>query len=188
MERRPTGWPLPRPKLIHHVVEDFLTEWKTPVSHIQPLRRFLEHCVQTDLRAFYAESCFRLSLTHRKPPLFCQHGYLKRQGVPRNGHDVGPMPTEWEASGADPAYPNYLTQAGASISSGLNVDFWLFCLSALRAGLGESTLEFLNVFIIQPNVASSCPMKMPSRAVKVFFKPTSKANIIIINVNEEHFR
>ncbi|XP_034395238.1 FAD-dependent oxidoreductase domain-containing protein 2 isoform X2 [Cyclopterus lumpus] len=123
MERRPTGWPLPRPKLIHHVVEDFLTEWKTPVSHIQPLRRFLEHCVQTDLRAFYAESCFRLSLTHRKPPLFCQHGYLKRQGVPRNGHDVGPMPTEWEASGADPAYPNYLTQAGASISSGLNVDF-----------------------------------------------------------------
>ncbi|XP_056263726.1 FAD-dependent oxidoreductase domain-containing protein 2 isoform X2 [Pseudoliparis swirei] len=126
MERRPAGWPLPRPKLIHHVVEDFLTEWKTPVSHIQPLRRFLEHCTQTDLRAFYAESCFRLSLTHRKPPLFCQQGYLKQQGVPRNGplvddQDVGPMPTEWEAPGVDPAY--YLAHAGASMSSGLKVDF-----------------------------------------------------------------
>lgn len=54
MKLRPPGWPLPRPKAIHHMVEDFLTEWGTPISHIQPLRRFLEHCVQTDLRAFYA--------------------------------------------------------------------------------------------------------------------------------------
>lgn len=54
MKLRPHGWPLPRPKAIHHMVEDFLTEWEGPISHIQPLRRFLEHCVQTDLRAFYA--------------------------------------------------------------------------------------------------------------------------------------
>ena len=54
MKLRPNGWPLPRPKAIHHIVEDFLTEWESPVSHIQPLRRFLEHCVQTDLRTFYA--------------------------------------------------------------------------------------------------------------------------------------
>lgn len=54
MKLRPNGWPLPRPKAIHHMVEDFLTEWDSPISHIQPLRRFLEHCVQTDLRAFYA--------------------------------------------------------------------------------------------------------------------------------------
>ncbi|XP_030263885.1 FAD-dependent oxidoreductase domain-containing protein 2 [Sparus aurata] len=131
MKLRPHGWPLPRPKAIHHMVEDFLTEWEGPISHIQPLRRFLEHCVQTDLRAFYAESCFRASLTHRAPPLFCQQGYLKQQGVSHNGqlrqyvHDAGPTPTEQDAgkSGADPAFPNYLAQAGASVSSGLKLDF-----------------------------------------------------------------
>ncbi|KAK5856762.1 hypothetical protein PBY51_008334 [Eleginops maclovinus] len=132
MRLRPTGWPLPRPKAIHHMVEDFLAEWDTPISHIQPLRRFLEHCVQTDLRAFYAESCFRSSLTHRKPPLFCQQGYLKQQGVAHNSqpwqqvHDAGPMPTEQDTgktSGSNPAFPNYLAQAGASVSSGLKLDF-----------------------------------------------------------------
>uniref|UniRef100_A0A3Q3W1K2 FAD-dependent oxidoreductase domain containing 2 n=1 Tax=Mola mola TaxID=94237 RepID=A0A3Q3W1K2_MOLML len=81
MKLRPKGWPLPRPKAMHHMIEDFLAEWDAPISHIQPLRRFLEHCVQTDLKAFYAESCFLSSLTHRKPPLFCQQGYLKQQGV-----------------------------------------------------------------------------------------------------------
>ncbi|XP_070837410.1 FAD-dependent oxidoreductase domain-containing protein 2 isoform X2 [Chaetodon trifascialis] len=131
MRLRPHGWPLPRPKAIHHMVEDFLTEWESPISHIQPLRRFLEHCVQTDLRAFYAESCFRSSLTHRKPPLFCQQGYLKQQGVTHTNQlwqhalDVGPMPTEQDGgkAGADPAFSNHLAQAGASISSGLKLGF-----------------------------------------------------------------
>lgn len=54
MQRRPHGWTLPRPKAIHHMIEDFLTEFDAPLSHVQPLRRFLEHCTQTDLRAFYA--------------------------------------------------------------------------------------------------------------------------------------
>lgn len=54
MRLRPKGWPLPRPAAIHHSIEDFLTEWDAPVSHIQPIRRFFEHCVQTDLRSFYA--------------------------------------------------------------------------------------------------------------------------------------
>uniref|UniRef100_UPI0037E93EA2 FAD-dependent oxidoreductase domain-containing protein 2 n=1 Tax=Semicossyphus pulcher TaxID=241346 RepID=UPI0037E93EA2 len=130
MKRRPRGWPLPRPKAIHHIVEDFLTEWDVPVSHVQPLRRFLEHCVQTDLRAFYAESCFRFSLTHRKPPLFCQQGYSKQQGVThdrqlwQHPHDAGLMPPQKDGGtpGADSAFPNYLAQAGASMSSGLKLD------------------------------------------------------------------
>ena len=56
MRHRPSGWPLPRPKAVHHMIEDFLTEWDGPISHSQPLRRFLEHCLHTDLRAFYAGS------------------------------------------------------------------------------------------------------------------------------------
>lgn len=127
MKLRPQGWPLPRPKMIHHMVEDFLTEWDGPVSHIQPLRRFLEHAVHTDLRAFYAESCFRLSLSHRKPPLFCQHGYLKQQGVARDpwrdGHDGGGFnPAVTESQGAEHAFPDYLPRTGASVSSGLKLD------------------------------------------------------------------
>ncbi|XP_068606447.1 FAD-dependent oxidoreductase domain-containing protein 2 [Brachionichthys hirsutus] len=104
MKMRPSRWPLPRPKAIHHMIEDFLAEWDSPKSHIQPLRRFLEHCMETDLRTFYADSCFHFSLTHRKPPLFCQQGYLEQQGVARDNqlwrqiHDTGMEHTERDAS------------------------------------------------------------------------------------------
>lgn len=54
MRFRPAQWPLPRPVAIHHIVEDFLTDWTAPVGHILPLRRFLENCLDTDLRSFYA--------------------------------------------------------------------------------------------------------------------------------------
>ncbi|XP_028671411.1 FAD-dependent oxidoreductase domain-containing protein 2 [Erpetoichthys calabaricus] len=81
MRLRPQGWPLPRPQAIHPIVEDFLTEWCAPVSHIQPLRRFLENCLGTDLRTFYAETCFKHALISKKTPLFCQQGYLKGQGL-----------------------------------------------------------------------------------------------------------
>ncbi|XP_069823501.1 FAD-dependent oxidoreductase domain-containing protein 2 [Dendropsophus ebraccatus] len=81
MELRPEGWPLPRPDHIHHVVEDFLTDWTGPNSHILPLRRFLENCLQKDLRTFYADSCFIFSLTHQKLPVYCQQGYLQNQGL-----------------------------------------------------------------------------------------------------------
>lgn len=47
-------WPLPRPDAIHHIVEDFLTDWTAPNAHILPLRRFLENCLSTDLRNFFA--------------------------------------------------------------------------------------------------------------------------------------
>ncbi|KAL2775663.1 FAD-dependent oxidoreductase domain-containing protein 2 isoform 2 precursor, partial [Daubentonia madagascariensis] len=78
---RPAHWPLPRPVAIHHIVEDFLTDWTAPVGHILPLRRFLENCLDTDLRSFYAESCFLFTLTRQKLPPFCQQGYLRMQGL-----------------------------------------------------------------------------------------------------------
>ncbi|KAM4722839.1 FAD-dependent oxidoreductase domain-containing protein 2 [Rhinophrynus dorsalis] len=86
MKLRPEDWPLPRPQRLHHVVEDFLTDWTGPNSHVLPLRRFLENCLQTDLRAFYAETCLLFTLTQRKLPIFCQQSYLQNQGL------VG---TEW---------------------------------------------------------------------------------------------
>lgn len=130
MRLRPHGWPLPRPKAIHHMVEDFLTEWDGPISHIQPLQRFLEHCVQTDLRNFYAESCFRLSLTHRQPPLSCQDRYLRGQGLvqkSQTGHEafntaaVSPEPNK-DTSHHNSAFSTYLAQAGTPMSSGIKLD------------------------------------------------------------------
>ncbi|XP_012331776.3 FAD-dependent oxidoreductase domain-containing protein 2 [Aotus nancymaae] len=78
---RPAHWRLPRPAAIHHIVEDFLTDWTAPIGHILPLRRFLENCLDTDLRSFYAESCFLFALTRQKLPPFCQQGYLRMQGL-----------------------------------------------------------------------------------------------------------
>ncbi|KAL2309268.1 hypothetical protein Nmel_005458 [Mimus melanotis] len=77
----PPDWPLPRPDAIHHVVEDFLTDWTAPNAHILPLRRFLENCLSTDLRNFFAESCFLFAFTHQKLPPSCQQGYMRMQGL-----------------------------------------------------------------------------------------------------------
>ncbi|XP_072299588.1 FAD-dependent oxidoreductase domain-containing protein 2 [Eucyclogobius newberryi] len=128
MKLRPHGWPLPRPKAVHHMIEDFLTEWDAPISHIQPLQHFLEHCVQTDLRHFYAEACFRLSLTHRQPPLSCQHEYLRGQGLSQNGQlgqkayntvVMSPGKIEDNPPQDNFKFSNYLTQAGIPVSSGI---------------------------------------------------------------------
>ncbi|XP_043535910.1 FAD-dependent oxidoreductase domain-containing protein 2 isoform X1 [Chiloscyllium plagiosum] len=81
MTQRPKLWPLPRPYYIHHVVEDFLTDWTAAKAHILPLRRFLENCLDTDLRSFFAESCFKFALTNPHVPPFCRHGYLNKQGL-----------------------------------------------------------------------------------------------------------
>ncbi|KAK0682871.1 FXRD2 protein, partial [Pygoscelis papua] len=81
MRLRPPGWPLPRPDAIHHVVEDFLTDWTAPNAHILPLRRFLENCLSTDLRSFFAESCFLFAFTRQKLPPFCRQGYVRMQGL-----------------------------------------------------------------------------------------------------------
>ncbi|XP_058046223.1 FAD-dependent oxidoreductase domain-containing protein 2 isoform X3 [Ahaetulla prasina] len=77
----PPDWPLPRPDAIHHIVEDFLTDWTAPNAHVLPLRRFLENCLETDLRRFYAESCFLFAFTHLRLPPFCQQGYVRKQGL-----------------------------------------------------------------------------------------------------------
>ncbi|XP_067998458.1 FAD-dependent oxidoreductase domain-containing protein 2 [Melanerpes formicivorus] len=81
MKLRPSDWPLPRPDAIHHIVEDFLTDWTAPNAHILPLRRFLENCLGTDLRNFFAESCFLFAFTHQKLPPFCRQGYMRMQGL-----------------------------------------------------------------------------------------------------------
>lgn len=74
---------LDRPKRLHHMVEDFLTEWVAPINHILPLRWFLEYCTGGDMRKFYIESCFQYAMTGTQAPPSCQHEYLQGYGLPK---------------------------------------------------------------------------------------------------------
>ena len=72
---------LPQPKLLHHIVEDFLTSWDGWTSHLLPLRRFLEEVVGRDLRSYFADTCMKLALTHMDVPLSCQMDFMEGHGL-----------------------------------------------------------------------------------------------------------
>lgn len=72
---------LPHPRLLHHIVEDFLTSWDGWTSHLLPLRRFLEEVLDKDLRSYFAETCMKLALTHTNVPLSCQMDFMEGQGL-----------------------------------------------------------------------------------------------------------
>ncbi|PVD38203.1 hypothetical protein C0Q70_00814 [Pomacea canaliculata] len=71
----------PRPAAIHHIVEDFLTSWDRPFSHIMPLRHFLDHITKTDLRDRFSQACFFEAMTHDNVGLLCKQRYLMGQGL-----------------------------------------------------------------------------------------------------------
>ena len=81
MKQRDKREHLPRPKALHHTVEDFLTTWDGPISHILPLRRFLEGILDTDFRFHFAESCLEMALTHTSLPYYCTEMYMKGEGL-----------------------------------------------------------------------------------------------------------
>lgn len=71
---------LPRPTLMHHIVEDFLTTWNAPLSHVLPFRRFIENIIHTDVRQFFAEECLEMALTYASVPRTCEQ-FLAGQGI-----------------------------------------------------------------------------------------------------------
>ncbi|KAJ7382594.1 FAD-dependent oxidoreductase domain-containing protein 2 [Desmophyllum pertusum] len=73
---------LPRPHRIHHIVEDFLTLWTAPSSHLLPLRRFIENVVSSDLRSFFASSCFKIMMTQKSAPVNCHNHYTEGPMLP----------------------------------------------------------------------------------------------------------
>nr|KAG5709730.1 hypothetical protein BaRGS_027755 [Batillaria attramentaria] len=72
---------MPRPKALHHLVEDFLTLWDGPQTHITPLRHFLDHITQHDLRSRFDQVCFFEAMTHNGSSLACSDQYLQGQGL-----------------------------------------------------------------------------------------------------------
>ncbi|XP_078658664.1 FAD-dependent oxidoreductase domain-containing protein 2-like isoform X2 [Branchiostoma floridae x Branchiostoma belcheri] len=81
MLHRPPGWILPRPTSLHHVIEDFLFDFSSPVSHVLHLRRFLDGVFGLDTRNYFAESCFQMAMTHITVPKTCQEQYLRGEGL-----------------------------------------------------------------------------------------------------------
>ncbi|KAF2354889.1 FAD/NAD(P)-binding domain [Trinorchestia longiramus] len=63
--------PLPKPDKVHHVLEDFLTDWTAQQNHVLPLRRFLEAVTDVDLRQHFAQHCVALALTVSNLPPAC---------------------------------------------------------------------------------------------------------------------
>ncbi len=81
MTRKKKHEVLPQPDRIHHIVEDFLTTWDAPTSHILPLRRFLETVLDSDLRQFFAEDCLKMAMLFNEVPLTCANRYLQGVGI-----------------------------------------------------------------------------------------------------------
>ena len=81
MKALPHWQVMPRPQRLHHIVEDFLAIWNTPVSHVLPLRRFFENITDLDLRNFYSDDCMMLLLLSEDVPLYCRTSYLQGQGI-----------------------------------------------------------------------------------------------------------
>jgi len=75
MKNRRRGEMLPKPDRLHHTIEDFLTTWDAPNTHILPLRRFLEYSTGKDLRQFFVEDCLEIALTHFSLPDACKRQF-----------------------------------------------------------------------------------------------------------------
>jgi len=63
------------------MVEDFLTSWTAPQSHVLPLRRFLGAVLGRDLRSYFDDTCLVTALTHATSPETCRQQFLKGQGL-----------------------------------------------------------------------------------------------------------
>ncbi|CAD5126214.1 DgyrCDS14383 [Dimorphilus gyrociliatus] len=77
MTKQPGNLKLPKPDRLHHVLEDFLTNFDTRYSHIVPLRRFVEHVLSKDLRSFSEEDCIQEAFTGLNVPHDCKAFYFK---------------------------------------------------------------------------------------------------------------
>ena len=81
LRRDPNRQTLPRPTAIHHIVEDFLTMFDAPSTHLTPLRRFLDHVLEADLRARFAEPCLLEAMTFMAPSVPCAEAFVQGQGL-----------------------------------------------------------------------------------------------------------
>uniref|UniRef100_A0A915L503 FAD/NAD(P)-binding domain-containing protein n=1 Tax=Romanomermis culicivorax TaxID=13658 RepID=A0A915L503_ROMCU len=63
---------LPEPDDIHHVYEDFTTIFDGPNVHIKPLRRFVEKCLDLDLKMHLSDGCVTEDMASGKRVQTCE--------------------------------------------------------------------------------------------------------------------
>ena len=80
MRRKERKAHLPRPKLLHHIVESFYTVWDSPIDVLH-LRRFIENILNEDMRDRFTESCLEHALTSIRLPYHCRETYMKGEGL-----------------------------------------------------------------------------------------------------------
>lgn len=62
---------LPRPDRLHHLVEDFHTNWHHNQTHVQHLKTFLENCISKQLDEFGNDDCLSFVLSKQTVPVTC---------------------------------------------------------------------------------------------------------------------
>ncbi|XP_078483429.1 FAD-dependent oxidoreductase domain-containing protein 2 [Ciona intestinalis] len=65
-------WVLPVPDRIHHILEEFTTKFDAHKTHTLQTRRFIEESLDVDLRNYFADQCFALSLLSSSLPAGCK--------------------------------------------------------------------------------------------------------------------
>lgn len=71
----------PRPFAIHHIVEDFHTDWTLLFQHIEPLNDFLEYITGIILLSWDAKECFLYGMLNSTIGLSCDRLYMKGGGM-----------------------------------------------------------------------------------------------------------
>ena len=71
---------LPRPKRLHHIVEDFYTVFDSPLDVLH-LRRLVENIRNEDMRDRFSDSCLNVALTNKRLPYHCRETYMKGEGL-----------------------------------------------------------------------------------------------------------
>lgn len=86
------------------------------------------HVVQFFFCLYLVETCFRLTLTNRNPPLFCRQGYLNKEGIVGNKHlwqharEAGLMSNHQEplVPASEGSFSEHVRNAGAAATSTIN--------------------------------------------------------------------
>ncbi|RDD41256.1 FAD-dependent oxidoreductase domain-containing protein 2 [Trichoplax sp. H2] len=69
---------MPVPDRIHHVLEDFLTDWSVYSHHGHYLKLFLEKIFKLDLDNYYAGNCFAFAMSFKKMPITCSKPTIQK--------------------------------------------------------------------------------------------------------------
>lgn len=81
MKNRSKKEVLPRPFALHHIAEDFSTDWTKLIQHILPLTDFLEYITGNNLDNALSADCFLEGMFNTTIRQLCELHYINGQGI-----------------------------------------------------------------------------------------------------------